>query len=114
MKNLPVLLALALLGSAHISEAGEAEDLADRVIKASGGDAWPRVKSIEFTFNVAQGDKVLMSAKHHWDIAANTDTVTVNGASTTAELHPYLGMTFSVSVFGRPNAAQEMADEYKR
>src|SRR5438094_985753 len=59
--------------------------LADAVIKASGGDKWPRVKSIEFTFNVANG-KPIMSAKHHWDVAKNTDTVEWSGKTVTVNL----------------------------
>jgi hypothetical protein len=59
--------------------ADSATVLADAVIKASGGEKWPRVKTLDFTFNVQQGGKTLMSAKHHWDVAAGRDSVEWSG-----------------------------------
>jgi hypothetical protein len=64
----------------------KATALADAVVKASGGDNWSRVKSIHFTFNVAQGDKTLTSVAHHWDVWAGTDTVTWGGKTVTVNV----------------------------
>ena len=55
--------------------AGDAAQLADAVWKASGGENWPNVKSIDFTFMVEKGGKTLASAEHHWDVAGQTDRV---------------------------------------
>jgi hypothetical protein len=67
----------------------KAQTLADAVVKASGGDNWTRVKAIRFTFNVLAGTNLLMSAKHHWDLRAWTDTVTWKGKTITVNLaHP--------------------------
>lgn len=57
----------------------QAQALADAVVKASGGDNWPKVRAIDFTFNVSAGTNLLMSAKHHWDVWNGTDTVTWAG-----------------------------------
>jgi len=54
-------------------------ELADAVFKASGGENWSNVRSIEFTFNVSEGTTVLASVKHVWDVRAGTDTVTWKG-----------------------------------
>ena len=53
----------------------EANKLADAVIKASGGAAWPSVKRIRFSFVVEEPGKAepLLVAKHDWDLRAYTD-----------------------------------------
>ncbi|MDP9292346.1 MAG: DUF6503 family protein [Verrucomicrobiota bacterium] len=66
--------------------AEDATALADAVVAASGGDRWSQARAIDFTFNAAQGDKVLASATHHWDIWKNTDTVTWKGKTITVNL----------------------------
>src|SRR5438874_12227826 len=68
------------LGARSDLMADSAKVLADAVVKASGGDNWQKVKTLDFTFNVAgQDGKTVASVKHHWDLAASTDTVTANG-----------------------------------
>ena len=52
------LLSVLMLLLAFSATAGEpdakARELADAVFKASGGDNWPKVNVIEFTFNVGK------------------------------------------------------------
>src|SRR5438093_951646 len=68
--------------------ADSANMLAEAVIKASGGDHWQNVKTLDFTFNVAgQDGKTVASVKHHWDIPMDTDTVTANGKTMTMNLN---------------------------
>ena len=70
---LPALSAPLLTQSTQPDAA--AQKLADEVMKASGSDHWKNVKRIVFTFNVAQGGKTLVAAKHDWDLTKNLDTV---------------------------------------
>lgn len=65
---------------------GAAEQLADAVVRASGGEVWPRVKTLDFTFNVEENGKVTFSATHHWDVAAGTDAVSWGGKTAVADL----------------------------
>lgn len=60
--------------------------LAEAVFNANGGNAWPRVKAIKFTFNVEQGEQKLLVAKHDWNVRANTDTVSWGGKTVTVNL----------------------------
>lgn len=62
--------------------------LADAVVRASGGDAWPAVKTVRWTFQVEDPAKPepLLVAKHVWDVAANRDTVTWKGKTVTVDL----------------------------
>jgi hypothetical protein len=80
MKKLLVILVVALC-AARLDLVVAAENptspgqLADAVWKASGGENWPNVKAIDFTFAVEKGGKTLVSAEHHWEVAAQTDHV---------------------------------------
>lgn len=76
------------VGAAAIASAAGsgAEDLAAKVVQASGGEVWPRVKAVKFTFNVAQGDQPAFSARHHWDLTRGTDTVEWHGKTVTVDL----------------------------
>jgi hypothetical protein len=65
---------------------GEAGQLADAVWQASGGENWPNVKAIDFTFAVEKGGKTLVSAAHHWDVVAQTDHVKWKGKDVTVNL----------------------------
>jgi hypothetical protein len=88
MKKFAVV-GLVLLCAANpslLSAAGDAEQLADAVWKASGGENWPNVKAIDFTFAVEKGGKTLASAEHHWDVAAQTDRVKWKGKDVTVNL----------------------------
>lgn len=66
--------------------AGDAGQLADAVWKASGGENWPNVKAIDFTFVVEKAGKTLASAEHHWDVAGQTDRVKWKGKDVTVNL----------------------------
>ena len=84
------LLVCALLTAVVTLAADEksAEQLADAVVKASGGENWQKVKTLDFTFNVAgQDGKQVAMVKHHWDVAAGTDTVTTNGKTMVMNLN---------------------------
>lgn len=90
MKKLVVFTVVAL--SARLSLVSAAENpapagpLADAVWKASGGENWPNVKAIDFTFAVEKNGKTLVSAEHHWDLAAQTDHVKWKGKDVTVNL----------------------------
>lgn len=83
------LLCLVVLCAAppgSVAAADDAAQLADAVWKASGGENWPNVKTIDFTFAVEKGGKTLLSAEHHWDVAAQTDRVKWKGKDVTVNL----------------------------
>ena len=54
------------------------EEVIDKVIKTAGSEVWPGVKKVEFTFNVEDDGKLVVSRSHKWDIVAKTDVVTDN------------------------------------
>ncbi len=60
--------------------------LVDEIVRASGGNNWPLVSRIRFTFNVADGNQLKLSAKHDWDVRAGTDTVAWGGKQVTVNL----------------------------
>ena len=64
----------------------KAQQLAKEVWKASGGENWPKVKELRFTFIVEQDGKQLASAEHHWNVAAGTDRVKWKGKDVTVNL----------------------------
>ncbi len=83
------LLCLVVLCAAHpglVAAADEAAQLADAVWKASGGENWASVKTIDFTFAVEKGGETLVSAEHHWDVVAQTDRVKWKGKEVTVNL----------------------------
>ena len=90
MKRLfvPGLVAIGLffsvVGRAADEPSGAA--LADAVWKASGGENWSAVKTIDFTFAVEKEGKTVASAEHHWDVAAQTDRVKWKGKDVTVNL----------------------------
>lgn len=91
MKKLVVVLIVAFSAArlalvVAAKNSGSAGQLADAVWKASGGENWPRVKAIDFTFTVERGGKTLASAKHHWDVGAQTDRVREQGKDVTVNL----------------------------
>jgi hypothetical protein len=54
------------------------EEVIDKVMETAGSEVWPSVKKIEFTFNVEDEGKLVVSRSHKWDVAGNTDTITDN------------------------------------
>lgn len=83
-RPLTLLLGLALLLAATGDDA--AMKLAKQIHAASGGPDWGKVSRIGFTFNVHEGDKQLVSAKHDWDVRGHADTVTWDGKTVTVKL----------------------------
>jgi hypothetical protein len=63
-----------------------ADMLAERVMRASGSEVWPRVTRIRFTFNVERDGKTVASVKHDWDVRAGTDTVTTGNKSVAVDV----------------------------
>jgi hypothetical protein len=90
MKKLPALLLFATMPwlSARLfaSENPTMPQLAQDVWKAAGGEHWPNVKSIDFTFAVEKNGTFVMQAEHHWDVAAQTDQVKWKGKNVTVNL----------------------------
>lgn len=85
------LFALLLLAAGAAPVVGQAPDdkaqqLAKDVWKASGGENWGQVKTVDFTFIVEQDGKQLASAAHHWDVAAGSDRVQWKGKDVTVNL----------------------------
>ncbi len=83
------LLCFMIIGFARpglVAAAEDAVQLGDAVWKASGGENWPHVKAIDFTFAVEKAGKNLLSAEHHWDVVAQTDRVKWKGKDVTVNL----------------------------
>ena len=91
-----LILAFCVIALCPSLQAGDAkaEALADELIAACGGGNFAKIKTIEFTFSVGQNGKLLMGAKHHWNVQAGTDTVawmersaiaSLDGNNTTAD-----------------------------
>lgn len=101
MKAPSFLLLATLLVRMTAQAAGDndpkAQELAKDVWKASGGENWPKVKTLDFTFIVEQEGKQLAAAEHHWDMATKTDHV------------KWKGKEASVSVATPAPAEDEMA-----
>lgn len=64
-----------------------ANELAEAVFKASGGENWDRVRSIQFRFNVDQDKKTVVSAKHEWNVSDGIDKVTWGRKTVTVNVH---------------------------
>jgi len=62
-------------GGAADQTPSEAEQLATDFWKASGGENWPKIEEIQFTFSVEQDGKAVFSAHHVWNVANGTDEV---------------------------------------
>jgi len=63
-----------------------AEQLAEKTWRASGGENWSNVKTIDFTFTVVKDGKMVASVEHHWDVPAQTDRVKWKGKDVTVNL----------------------------
>lgn len=79
--------ALLVIGAWADAEAEtSAEQLAEKTWRASGGENWSNVKTIDFTFTVIKGGKTVGSVEHHWDVPAQTDQVKWKGKDVTVNL----------------------------
>lgn len=76
MKRLLFALLLSAIAPLHAQDSdAKAQQLAREVWKASGGEHWPNVSRLQFTFIVEQDGNAVMAAKHDWDVAGHTDHV---------------------------------------
>ncbi len=77
MKKFALFLLLVVFAAkpGPLVAAEDGAQLAAAVWNASGGENWSKVKTIDFTFAVEKEGKTLVSAEHHWDVAAQTDHV---------------------------------------
>jgi hypothetical protein len=72
-----VLIVSMLLQPAATQPADQgAAPIIDAVVQAAGGDVWPTVKRLRFTFNVEEDGKLAVSRRHDWDLRAGKDVVT--------------------------------------
>ena len=84
LSGLVVLLLINAWTAAKAETA--AEQLAEKTWRASGGENWSNVKTIDFTFTVEKEGKRVASVEHHWDVAAQTDRVKWKGKDVTVNL----------------------------
>src|SRR4051794_38235045 len=85
MKTSLICAALLSFGALAWGDSAMPQQAVD-VWKASGGENWPKVKKIRFTFVVEADGKQVASAKHIWDVAAGTDEVEWKDKHATADL----------------------------
>ena len=69
-----------------LARATTADELAERVMAASGAAAWGNVRSIRFDFVVERGGKEALRAGHMWDVKRGIDTVSWGGKSVMVDL----------------------------
>lgn len=62
-------------------------DVARQIVKAAGGDVWPTVTRIKFTFNVESDGELKTSVKHDWNVRTGVDTVTVGDKTMTCNVY---------------------------
>ncbi|MBA3963827.1 MAG: hypothetical protein H0X40_18265 [Chthoniobacterales bacterium] len=67
-------------------DAPKVPSLAQEVWQVSGGQDWPKVQAIDFTFAVEKDGKQVAQAQHHWDVAAQTDEIKWKGKDITVNL----------------------------
>ena len=88
--HLAAALAILLLSPTAALRAQEGDDkareLARAVWKASGGENWPKVKELHFTFVVENEGQQLAFVQHQWNVAAQTDRVQWKGKDVTVNL----------------------------
>jgi hypothetical protein len=85
-----LIVAISLLSLQSSPPSMTADELAERVMKASGADAWQHVTRVKYTF-VIQGrgnGKPPQMRAHDWDVKNHTDTVNLGPKGTaTAKLN---------------------------
>jgi hypothetical protein len=78
-----------------------ADDLARRIVRAAGGDSWPKVTRLRFTFNVDSDGKQVASVTHDWDLRAGTDRVRWKDKDVTVNLAQPGDAEDAKAAFGR-------------
>lgn len=81
-----VLCAFGIPAWAADENESKAQQLAKDVWKASGGENWPKVKELHFTFIVEQDGKELVAAEHDWNMATKSDHVKWKGKEATTSV----------------------------
>jgi hypothetical protein len=64
----------------------KAQQLARDLWKASGGESWPKIMRLQFTFLVEQDGKEVARAEHDWNVKDGTDHVKWKGKEATVTL----------------------------
>ena len=96
------IVALFLLaGISPVHAADDAQQLAKAVWKASGGENWPKVKELRFTFIVEHEGKEVARAEHHWNVATQSDRVKWKGKDVTVNLASPAQDEDSKAAYGR-------------
>ena len=74
--HIPLIVSVIALATAGASAAEDkGEQMAMDMWKACGGENWPKVQELRFSFVVEQEGKSLFHARHNWNVAAGTDEV---------------------------------------
>jgi hypothetical protein len=81
-----VALFFAAGASAAEEQDAKAQQLAHDVWKASGGENWPKITRLQFTFVVEQDGNERARVVHDWDVRKGTDHVKWKGKEVTASL----------------------------
>ncbi|MGI8821365.1 MAG: hypothetical protein ACR2ID_10945 [Chthoniobacterales bacterium] len=85
LRLLPLLLLAGSSFAADQSDA-KAQQLAQDLWKASGGENWAKIVRLQFTFIVEENGKQLASAEHDCDRVAGTDHVKWKGKEATVNV----------------------------
>ena len=105
MKSLTFVLACLVTSFVATARAEESTDkakqMATDIWKASGGEEWPNIVEIDFTFVVEKDGKTVASAEHKWNLAKNTDEVKWKGKDITVNLAAPAQDEDSKAAFGR-------------
>jgi hypothetical protein len=80
------VLLIGMVSTLAQENSDKSRQLATDVWKASGGEKWPEVKELRFTFVVEENGKELASVQHEWNVAAGTDRVRWKGKDVTVNL----------------------------
>ena len=105
MKSLTFVLACLVTSFVATARAEESTDkakqMATDIWKAAGGEEWPNIVEIDFTFVVEKDGKTVASAEHKWNLAKNTDEVKWKGKDITVNLAAPAQDEDSKAAFGR-------------
>lgn len=80
------LVTLVAAGTFVEASDPKAQQLAQEVWKASGGENWSKVSELRFTFIVEQDGKQLAHVEHQWNLVTGTDHVRWKGKDVTVNL----------------------------
>ncbi|MCS7033793.1 MAG: hypothetical protein NZ561_07330 [Phycisphaerae bacterium] len=84
---LRVVFGTALLLAPAVRADTPEVELARRIVQASGGDVWPSVTRLRFTFNVEMDGQLKTSARHDWNVKTGVDTITQGDKSISTNVY---------------------------